>query len=223
MAIEAHEGNEKLSKAARSLLLEAIRRGEDARDKVEGALMEYGRWLLGSVFKDDTTAALEQRNENPVWRALAHRAGGPTLRVSLKFLVVAVRIAAYDKRINDDAWRLLEPGRKELLLPLGDENALRDAAKRVVAMKMSQRATKEFVSQTRAAQGRAKAPRATPKQLASKLARINKDLLGGSAKRVEAMMRKSNDEERKAIQKELEQLAGWVKATLGRLRAAKKA
>ena len=38
-------------------------------------------------------------------------------------LYVGLEIAARDKRINDDVWRTLEPGRKELLLPLAGYRA----------------------------------------------------------------------------------------------------
>ena len=59
------------------------------------------------------------------------RAGGPTLRLSTRMLSVALHVAAWDKRINDEAWRGLDLGRKELLLPLGDDARLREAAQHV--------------------------------------------------------------------------------------------
>ena len=49
-----------------------------------------------------------------MWQELVRRAGGPTLRISKHMLYVAVRLAAYDKRITDQTWRGLDPGRKEL-------------------------------------------------------------------------------------------------------------
>jgi hypothetical protein len=46
-------------------------------------------------------------------------------------LTVMLRIAAYDKRITDQTWRGLDAGRKEILLPLGDDRKLREAASHV--------------------------------------------------------------------------------------------
>lgn len=96
----------------RKLLAEALRRAEETRDVIEDALVSFGRWLLVNVFDDDAAAALEDRRDNPVWRDLLARAGGPTLRLRERMLYVALHIAAHDKRINDEAWRNLEPGRK---------------------------------------------------------------------------------------------------------------
>jgi len=211
---------EALSKPDRALLGEAVRRGEDARETWESALVDYGRWLLVNVFHDDAHAALEGRHKNAVWRALVDRAGGPTLRVSEKLLEVAVRIAAHDKRINDDAWRLLEPGRKELLLPLGNERAMRDAAQRVVAMKMSQRATRTLVRQQLSAEGRASVPRTTPKRLKTQLSKFNERLTDLSARRrIESVLTKSSAEEKNELRGEVERLAAWAKDVLGKLRA----
>ena len=54
----------------------------------------------------------------------------------------AVAIAAHDKRINDGTWRRLEPGRKELLLPVGDEKLMRKAATHVMKRKLSLQLTR---------------------------------------------------------------------------------
>ena len=109
----------------RQLLAEALRRAEETRDVMEDALVRFGRWLLVNVFDDDAAAALDDRRLNPVWSDLLARAGGPTLRLSPRLLYVALHIAARDKRITDGAWRALEPGRKQMLLPLGDEGLMR--------------------------------------------------------------------------------------------------
>lgn len=171
------------------------------------------------MFEDDAAAALDGRRHNPVWQALLNRAGGPTLRVSAKLLEVAVRIAAHDKRINDDAWRLLEPGRKELLLPLGEEGALRQAAQRVVAMKMSQRATRAFVREKLAADGRPSLTRPTPRRFHAELSRFNERLgLLGAKKRLEHVLAKSTPEEKKALRAEVERVSVWAKELLARLR-----
>ncbi len=59
-------------------------------------------------------------------------------------LSVALHVAAYDKRINDESWRGLDVGRKEILLPLGEDRLLRAAARRVSSLKLSQRATRDL-------------------------------------------------------------------------------
>ncbi len=158
-----------VSKAQAPLLAEALRRGEATRNAMEDALVDYGRWILVNIFDDDAAAALDTKSENPLWVALLARAGGPTLRISRKVLYVAVEIAARDKRINDDIWRGLEPGRKELLLPLADEAKMRKAAKHVVEMKLSQDKTREYVTELRAADGDAPKLRVTLKRVASRV------------------------------------------------------
>ncbi len=144
-----------LTKEQRLLLAEALRRAELARDTIEDAVVELGRWLLVHVFEDDSTAALEGRRDNPVWRELLDRAGGPSLKMPARALHISVRIAAFDKRIQDEAWRNLEPGRKELLLPLRSEEALREGAQHVTAMKLSHRDTKAYVKAHLPPQGEA--------------------------------------------------------------------
>ncbi len=139
-----------LTAPQRALLAEALRRAEETRDVMEDALVSFGRWLLVAVFNDDASAALGDRSDNPVWLDMLHRAGGPTLRLSEKMLYVALHIAARDRRITDEAWRNLEPGRKEILLPLGDDGLMRKAAQHVSAMKLTQRATRAYVASLQA-------------------------------------------------------------------------
>ena len=89
----------------RKILAEALRRAEETRDVIEDALVSFGRWVLVNVFDGAAAAALDGRHDNPVWRDLLARAGGPTLRLSARMLYVALHIAAHDKRITDEAWR----------------------------------------------------------------------------------------------------------------------
>ena len=107
-----------------------------------GPLTKEHRLLLAEALR---RAELEGRRDNPVWRELLDRAGGPSLKMPARALHISVRIAAFDKRIQGEAWRNLEPGRKELLLPLRSEEALREGAQHVAAMKLSHRDTKAYV------------------------------------------------------------------------------
>ena len=208
-----------LTKAEHALLAEALQRAEGARNIVESALLDFGRWLLVDVFKDDAGAALEGRRDNPVWCELLARAGGPTLRLSERFLYVALRIAAHDKRIQDDSWRLLEPGRKELLLPLKEPPLLRKAAQHVVAMKLSQRATREYVRATIADQGGERKSRVTAGQFQSHVRRFRAHVEDATYKRrVARTLKDLGDEDRRALKEELSALRGWVAEMLAAVR-----
>ncbi|MFO0639814.1 MAG: hypothetical protein U0183_11430 [Polyangiaceae bacterium] len=191
-----------LTKDQKLLLAEALRRCELSRDAIEDAVVELGRWLLVHVFEDDSTAALEGRRDNPVWRELLERAGGPSLKLPKPVLHTSVRIAAYDKRIQDEAWRNLEAGRKELLLPLGTEDALREGAQHVTAMKLSHRDTKAYVKAHLA-------PKERPRE--KKTSRFVTRRVSSMTKRLDAPFRKAavqafakgSPEDRAAIKEEL--------------------
>ena len=152
-------------------LAEAVRLGEEARGQAEGALVSYGRWLLVNVFDDDSTEALENKRTNAVWHALLELADGPKLKLSRTSLHLAVQMAAYDKRLNDEAFRALDVTRKRMLLPLGDDNRIRDAAQHVAAMKMTASATQAYVRAQLLAGGEKPILRMTPK---AALARVNR-------------------------------------------------
>ncbi len=182
------------------LLAEALRLAEQTRNTVEDALVEYGRWLLVHVFQNDAAAALDEKSENPLWLELLRRAGGPTLQLSRRFLNVAIAIAAHDKRITDDAWRLLEPGRKELLLPLGEEKAMRKAAAHVVKLKLSQRSTRQYVKSLRDEAGAGAKVRLTPAQAQAHVGRfLGRVGDAGYEKRLLSAVKAMDAEQRKAL------------------------
>ena len=165
-----HGGTEvSLTAAQRAVLAEVLREGEDFREEVESAVLRYGRSLLDKVFGGDTSAALDANSKNPVWQELVRRAGGPTLSVSRHMLYTSLRIAANDKRITDRAWRGLDVGRKELLLPLGTDGRLRDAARHVSELNLSQAKTREYVSSVLADAGRPKRARLTSSAFAARV------------------------------------------------------
>ncbi len=144
--VEHHAPAVKLGQSKKVILDEALRRGEDLREALESKTLEYGRWLLEKVFGNDTTDALDDKSHNPIWQELLRRAGGPTLALSRRFLYIALRIAATDRRINAQAWRGLDAGRKEILLPLHDEKLLVAGARHVSDLNLSQSKTREYVS-----------------------------------------------------------------------------
>ncbi len=209
-----------LNAAEHKLLAQALQRADEARETIESAVVTFGRWALVNVFADDARAALEARHENPVWLALRARAGGPTLRLSERLLTVALLIAARDKRITDEAWRSLDAGRKELLLPLGDERAMRKAAQHVTRMKMTQRATRAYVGALRAEAGQTPAQRLTPARLVGRARKVRAALTeAGLQRRSVAMVAKMGDAQRAALKEEVDALAAWVAAMKGALGA----
>jgi hypothetical protein len=200
-----------LTAAQKKLLAEALRRAEETRDVMEDALVGFGRWVLVTVFDDDAGAALDERADNPVWRELLARAGGPTLRLNRKLLYVSVHIAARDKRITDEAWRALEPGRKELLLPLGDDKLMRKAAQHVTAMKLTQRDTRAYVDGLREEQGQAPKARLTAPRLLGQAKRFRAAVATAAAqRRAAAVVREMSDAQKEKLVGELDAIAAWV-------------
>lgn len=210
-----------LDDAQRRLLAEALRRAEETRDVMEDALVAFGRWVLVDVFDDDARAALEDRGANPVWRTLTARAGGPTLRLSRRLLHVALTIAARDKRIGDAAWRTLEPGRKELLLPLGDDAEMREAAQHVQAMKLSQRATRAYVGELLKGQGRARSVRLTAPRLAARLRKTREGITGAEFQRQSLRVATElTGPQRVEARRDIEALQRWATKMLDALKSA---
>lgn len=202
----------------RKLLAEALRRAEETRNVMEDALVNFGRWLLVQVFDDDAAAALADRHENPVWRELLARAGGPTLRVSEKILYVALHIAARDKRITDEAWRSLEAGRKELLLPLGDESLMRKAARHVTAMKLTQRATRAYVGAMIAERDGAREVRLTAPRIAAHVRGFRERVTESAyQRRAAAVLKGADDDARASVRAEVEAVRAWADALLAKI------
>ena len=211
LSLHAAASDVTLTAPEKKLLAEALRRADETRNVMEDALVGFGRWVLVTVFDDDASAALDERADNPVWRALLARAGGPTLRLNRRLLYVSVQIAARDKRITDEAWRGLEPGRKELLLPLDDEKLMRKAAQHVTAMKLTQRDTRAYVGALREEQGHAPKVRLTAPRLIGQVKRFRGAVATAAAqRRAAAVARKMDDAQKEALNAELDAIAAWV-------------
>jgi hypothetical protein len=206
--VRAEHGGEavQLSKDEQHVLQEALRLGEDLSDQMESAVSSYGRWLLENVFNDNVSAALDLSTKNKLWAELVRRAGGPTLHVSRRMLYVALQVAAYDRRIRDQAWRGLDTGRKELLLPLG-EDKLREGAQHVSKFDLSQSKTREYVAEMRMQEGRSKQPRVTSASLKGRVKKL-RDALGGASvlRKVRSLGGKLDDAERDVIVHEIDSL-----------------
>lgn len=199
----------KLTSAERTLVNEALRRGEDVREQLEAAVTSYGRWLLGAVFRDDPKEALDDRTNNPVWRELLRRAGGPTLKVSRHMLYVAVQLAARDQRIVDQTWRGLDAGRKELLLPLGTDERLRAGAQHVSKFNLTQTDTRQYVTEVLRAGGRAPIVRMTVPRLVRRVATLRATLGSASVlKKVHDLRDTAEPAERAKAADEIDALRG---------------
>ncbi len=208
-----------LKKGEAALLREALFEGQRVATTVEAELLGYGGWLLLKVFDEDTGAALDDRSDNPVWLELLRRAGGPTLKLGRQMLRGLLRMAAWDRRITDEAFRGLDRGRKELLLPLDDARAMRDAARHVSDLKLSQDATRAYVATLRAEQGKPPATRITPARLQGRLRRARKSVMPPNAKkRIERMAAELSDAQRDELLREAEGLMHDAEALVKLLR-----
>lgn len=204
---EHGEAPVKLTSREKVVLDEALRRGEDLREQVEANVTAYGRWLLQGVFGDDAAAALDDKSSNPVWRELVRRAGGPTLRIGRRMLYVALQLAAHDKRIADTTWRGLDAGRKELLLPLGDDARLRDAAQHVSKFNLTQASTRQYVSGLLESAGRPRAVRLTVPRLVGQVKKLRATLGTAAAlRKVEQLRDVAEPREREKAAEEVEEL-----------------
>ncbi|MFO0631109.1 MAG: hypothetical protein U0325_36535 [Polyangiales bacterium] len=212
-----------LDAAQRKQMAEALRRCEEVRVEMESALVDFGRWALVNLFDDDAAEALSGGRANPVWRALLARAGGPTLRLSARMLSVALHVAAYDKRIQDESWRGLDVGRKEILLPLGDDKMLRAAAKRVSSLKLTQRATRDLVGSMQAEAGRGKVVRLTAPRLSARVRRMREAIAPKPfLRKVETLGRDLDDDAREALVREVNALREAADSLLEALRVKRK-
>ena len=200
------------------LLAEALRRGEETRDAIEDSLLSFGRWALLHIFGDDAVQALERSRANPVWRELVRRAGGPTLRLNSRMLSVALHIAAYDRRIPDEAWRTLDIGRKELLLPLGDEGRMREAAQRTAAFKLTHRATRDMVGAMLEEDGKARSVRLTGPRLRVRVRKLREAIDGKAfVKKVGRLAKEMDSTSRRQVLRELEALRDAAETLLSKL------
>jgi hypothetical protein len=197
----------RLTTPERKVFNEALRLGADLADQLESHVTSYGRWMLEALFANDAAAALDDKTKNPVWMELVRRAGGPTLRVSKKVLYVALRVAAYDKRITDQTWRGLDAGRKELLLPLREDRRLRDAAQHVSKFNLTQTKTSAYVGELMSEAGEAKAVRLTAPMMIGRMKKIHESL-GGAAmlKRMRALHGNLDPAQRQALVGEIDKV-----------------
>lgn len=200
-----------LSAAEARLVDRALVEGSRLKNAVSAALEDFGRWLLVEVFAGDATQALDPRNKSSVWLDLTRRAGGPTLPIDRYTLSVALRLAAWDKRIADGAWRGLDVFRRELLLPLGDASVMREAAQHVADLKLTHGQTRTYVTALLHEQGKRRQVRVTSRSIVSRVRAFRARFDSASIlARVSDLRGTLDDKHRAEVLKELDGLRALV-------------
>lgn len=203
----------KLTAAQQHLLDRALAEGGRLKTELESAVSTYGRWLLVEVFDNDARRALDEWGKNPVWLELVRRAGGPSLGISRTVLYAALRLAANDKRVTDQAWQRLDVARKQLLLPLREPPMLRQAAQHVMKWNLTQAKTKEYVTELLAEDGKKRIVRLTRAGLVGRVRKLRENL--GSAavlKRAGELAEKMSAKERAEVVREMTALRAILDA-----------
>ena len=122
-------------------------------------------------------------------------------------LYVCVKLAAWDKRIQDETFDRLDAGRKELLLPLADAKRMRDAANHVSKLKLTQTDTKQYVTSLLEDGGKSRQTRLTASGLASRVGKLSESLSGAAVLRqVRKMHADLEVDERNEVAGEIEKL-----------------
>jgi hypothetical protein len=199
------EVHDKLDAAEKKVLDEAIERAATVFETVDDAMSELGRWLFAQVFGDDTTAAIEHAEDNAVWSALVDRSDSAKVRLTRDALRAAVLCAAYDKRLNSDAWRSLDFSRKARLVRLGDDKLLRKAAQHVLATNLGVRHVDAYVRNVLAELGEPAPTRVNVRAFRGQLTRWTERVGAKSfARQLEGAAKKLDEEERESLVGELE-------------------
>jgi hypothetical protein len=196
----------KLDTNERQVLAQALERAASAHDTIERSLVDLGRWLFAHVFGEDSTAVIEHEADNAVWSALLSAADGAKLRLTVEALRSTLACAAYDKRLNSDAWRSLDLSRKSMLLRLGDDKLLRKAAQHVLAANLGVRDCEAYVRNVLAEQaGQAPAVRVNVTAFRGQLAKLTERVSARAfVRQLEKASKELDDEARSALVSELD-------------------
>jgi hypothetical protein len=210
-----------LAVAERAVLDEAITRAARLYESVGDAWADFGRWLFTHVFGEDTKAAIDHREDNPIWQALYALADSAKVRLRQDELERAVLTAAYDKRLNSDAWRALEFGRKWRLLKLKDDKLLRQAAQHVLSANLDTRAIDLYVRRVLEEQQTTTATRVHVGALIGALDRMQQRLTDRAfARQLEGAAKKLSEDKREALIGSVTEARDALDATLHRLKKA---
>lgn len=208
-----------LSPAEKAVFAEAVSRGEALRRHTDDAIAEYGRWLFAQVFGEDSSSAIAHRGEHALWSAIAEAADSTRLRLPLAMLEAAVLCAAYDKRLNSDAWRALDFGRKARLLRLAQDKLLRQGAQHVLAANLSAKATEQYAREVLREQGEPVQVRLSVRRVQRRIADFSQRLTEREfARRFDKLVRDADPEQKRALLAEIEAAQGALAALRARLK-----
>lgn len=208
-----------LSPSDHAVLTEAIARADAVRATIDSTWTDFGRWLFTHVFGEDTSSAIDHREDNPIWAALYAMADSHKVRLRHDEIDRAVLCAAYDKRLNHDAWRALDFGRKWRLLRLVDDKLLRQAASHVLATNLDTRKVDAYVRNVLAEQDIELATRVNVPAFVGQLGRIHERVSGKAfARQLESAAHKLTDEQRDKLLDTLDQTRAALDALHARLK-----
>lgn len=214
----AARATRRLSDTERAVLDEAVTRSAAVISAIDTSWAELGRWLFTRVFGEDSTSAIEHRRDNPVWVALYALADGAKVRARHDELERALLAAAYDKRLNHDAWRALDFGRKWRLLKIADDKLLRKAAQHVLATNLDTRGVEAYVRAVLEESATPVAVRVNVPALVGALDRMQERLTDRAfGRQLEKAARQLSDEKREALVASITQTRDALDAMLGRL------
>lgn len=167
----------KLTPAQDVVLRRILDHADGVRDEMEGLLRGFGRFVLTEALAGESSQAIGiESSANPVIREIFRRAGGPTLRLNAFTVSCCIRIAGWEKAINDETYKGLDWNRKILLLPLADGDRIREAAQWVSSHKLSEQATEAYVEGLRNVSGKPPVSRLTPPRAKTHFVRLRKRL-----------------------------------------------
>lgn len=137
-------------------LQDAVRSIQAEWQTATRALVRIGQVVLDTCFEGNARLLLEEGAARTVrYAELVRRVGALGIGLGEKTLNVGVRIAAYDQLVRGNHWKLLDPGRKEDLLPLREPPLLAAGARFAVEMGSSRENLRKWVASQRTQGGQA--------------------------------------------------------------------
>jgi len=207
-----------LDAAERKVPDEAISRVATVFETVDDAMTELGRWLFTHVFGEDSSAVIEHADDNAVWRELVAHSDSAKVRLSAEQLRATALCAAYDKRLNSDAWRSLDFSRKSRLLRLADDKLLRKGAQHVLASNLGVRQVEAYTRNVLAELGEPLPTRVNVRAFRGQLTKWTERVGAKSfARQLEGAAKKLDEAEREQLVSDLEAAREAIAGLIARL------
>jgi len=114
----------------------------------------------------------------------------------------------------------LDAGRKELLLPLGEDTRLREAAQHVAKFNLTQSSTRQYVTELLAAGGKARPVRLTVPRLVAQVHKLRSSIGSPAAlRKIEQLREGADAKDRERAADEVDQLRDVLSKIAKSLRA----